>query len=1547
MNQRQAAQAIAAAFAALADLIGLEEEGGDLSTESLASKARAIVDRHLERARQLIREESEQSDWSSRDAQLVDDSIRLTMWETLGAVEKDELNGHLASIIRAELSSPRRQRSSRGTLQRRPAYAAGSLVGRYQLVEKLATGGMAEVFLARFEWARGLEKTVVVKRILHHLAEDPAFIEMFFTEAQLAAQLSHPNIAQIIEFGESEGTYYLAMEHVDGLSLRALANAAHAADTGIPFPQCARIAAFCCEALTHAHELKDAATGQPLNLVHRDVSPDNVLISKAGSVKLVDFGIAKAATQGSQTKTRLIEGKLAYMAPEQLRAEPLDHRADIWALGVVLYELVTGFKPFGASGEVALVHSMLYEEAVPVRTRRQDVPKELEQIINRALERDRDRRYTDCRAMHADLEGYLLSAQQSVSALQIAQLVKQYCLMPGSAEGGSKAAAMVTPYWESMAARTPEPWRAQRTPGPSVPVEFFMHPKTGTDGDAVLSLPPNERAGPFAVAREAAAEFPAPLPFHPTFPESSVSSLFLAEPIASEIAVEHDPGAESDRDLAGIGRYESVRKVVTSGGSLESQDNATVAGLIPGALVQQYELIREIGGRGTGKVFLARDMKLGRRVAIKFLQTADAEHTQRFILEARTIARCNHENIVIIHDVGEHEGVPYMVLEYLEGHPLKALVTGQRVPAARAVELIAPVVRALACAHERSIVHRDLKPDNILVTDSGSIKVVDFGIAKVLQSAEQAISPDEYPAGAVSLLGGDQITRQGAILGTLPYMAPEQWNGADLDHRVDIWAVGIILFQLLAGRHPLAPLQGLQLVITRELEIALPSLQEAAPEVPSELASVVDRCLRKRREERFSDAMALMRALEPFLPGRGSQELGIEEIPYAGLSSFQESDANRFFGRTREITALVNRLHDRPVMAVVGPSGAGKSSFIRAGVVPVLKRSGLSWDAIIIRPGRDPLGALAATVAPFVITSTTLEDEIQEQRRLVERLRAEPGYVGTVLRSHARRQSCNVLLFVDQAEELYTLVPNPADRLAFTACLAGIADDATAPTRVIISLRSDLLDRVSEDEFLMAEVTQGLFVLSPPYKEGLRDALVQPAEIAGYRFETPELVERMLQHLQSVHGALPLLQFAATRLWEARDPARKLLTDRAYTDMGGVAGALATHADSVLKGLSSAEQKLVRALLLRLVTAERRRAIVSVEDLGDLSSDVGEMQRLMHQLIQARLLVIQTGAGRSGATLEIAHESLIHSWPTLRWWLDESQEDATFLEQLRTASWRWQAMGKDHGLLWRGDMVEEAQRFRRRYRSELVRVELSFLDAVLANAARAVQIRRAILSGVAVLLVLMVVAAGVALGLINAEKEAIATLGKAQQAEAETRSHREKAEQLWEEANGPLTVAEERQNKASLMKYEALTGTLEVTSNVPGLVVKVGKRKGELAQGRPFRTSLPPGQYDVELSDPATGYWVKRWKVEIKVNTPLKLDGQVVTGGVRLSSPTTGDAAVYVDQDRQPRATAPVRIELNEGLHRIRFETPRRPGGHEQEIVVEPGKDVSVIAKYD
>jgi serine/threonine protein kinase len=870
----------------------------------------------------------------------------------------------------------------------------------------------------------------------------------------------------------------------------------------------------------------------------------------------------------------------------------------------------------------------------------------------------------------------------------------------------------------------------------------------------------------------------------------------------------------------------------------------------PGTRIHHYELIRQLGSGGMGTVFLARDTRLGRRVAIKFLHTTDPEVTRRFILEAQATARCSHENIVIIYEVGEFQGSPYMVLEFLQGQPLNKLVKGsQRLPPARAVELMVPVVRALECAHERKIVHRDLKPDNVIVTDAGGIKVLDFGIAKVLQGAESSVDVDidvDAPAAhahAMAPPDGDkpELTRHGAIMGTMPYMSPEQWGiGVDIDHRTDIWAVGIMLFRMLAGKHPLDPLYGPQLMVTAQLDEPMPRLRDVAPDVPPELAAVVDRCLLKLKDQRFPDAASLLRALEPFLPGRYTRELRVDESPYAGLSSFQEADADRFFGRSREIAAVVNRIQDRPLLGVVGPSGTGKSSFVRAGLVPVLKRSGENWESLVIRPGRQPLAALASIVAPLVGSSTTVEGDIAEQKQLVEHLAREPGYVGSVLRARARRSRTKLLLFVDQFEELYTQVPDARERLAFTACLAGLADDATSPVRVVLSIRSDFLDRVAEDEHFMGELSQGLFFLSPPSREGLRDALVQPAEMAGYRFETPQLVEHMLGHLDATQGALPLLQFAATLLWEQRDTANKVLTEQSYEAMGGIAGALATHADSVLGELSDKQRTLVRAVFLRLVTPERTRAIVSMGELRELSKDSGEIQRLIDHLVQARLLVVQTGGGASGATVELVHESLLHSWPTLRRWLDEGQEDSAFLEQLRNAARQWQVKKFDAGLLWRGEVVEEARRFQRRYRGELPKLQRDFLEHVFSQEQRAARRRRALVIGSTAFLGLLAIAAVIALVVIakaqkEAERQAViarSAESEAREAEQAARRHlaevqakeleRQKAQEEAEAANAQVAVT----NAELQTKNGALLEALE-NANKAQLRARFARRYAE------------------------------------------------------------------------------------------------------------------------
>jgi len=819
--------------------------------------------------------------------------------------------------------------------------------------------------------------------------------------------------------------------------------------------------------------------------------------------------------------------------------------------------------------------------------------------------------------------------------------------------------------------------------------------------------------------------------------------------------------------------------------------HATSAAPHPGVRINQYEMIKMIGEGGMGTVFLARDLRLGRRVAIKFLQSNQAELTQRFLVEARTTARCQHDNIVVIYEVGEHNGSPYIVLEYLNGKPLTTLTdNGQRMPYTRAVEIMCSILRALSCAHDQGIVHRDLKPDNIFITESGTLKVLDFGIAKVLQQSaagqvEKAAGQVRMPSPLELATGtNNSLTRVGTIMGTLKYMSPEQWGiGIEIDHLTDIWACGILLHRMICGRHPLHPLDGNQLVVTAMLELPMPSMAEAAPtDVPRELIQIVDRCLLKVKDQRWQSAAELLAALELFLPGRRTQPLKIDESPYAGLSSFQETDAGKFFGRNREIAALVTRIRDRPLVAVVGSSGVGKSSFVRAGLVPALKRSGEVWETLVIRPGRKPLDALASIIAPMIATAANLADEVDEQKKLVEVLRKEPGHLGEVLRLRARRDNRRLLVFVDQFEELYTLVPQAEDRAAFTACLAAVADDATSPLRVVLSIRSDFLDRVAEDPEFVSELTQGLFFLGPPGRDGLRDAITQPAEMAGFQFELPAMVEDMLDHLETTPGALPLLQFAATKLWESRDTARRLLTHHAYAAMGGVAGALASHADRVVAEIGATKAGLVRALLLRLVTPERTRAIVATSELRELSREVGEVQRLIDQLVDARLLVVQTLDGGKGSTAEIVHESLVQGWPTLRRWLDENQDDAQLVDQLRVAARQWQQKGFDAGVLWRGESADEARRFRQRYKGPLSDVERGFLDAVIYQETAQLRRRRAAVIGGFTVLSLIVVATMVLLVII-------------QRSRAEAKANEARAEIAQRDAEHQLSVANEKEHQ--------------------------------------------------------------------------------------------------------------------------------------------------------
>lgn len=259
--------------------------------------------------------------------------------------------------------------------------------GRYGLLRRLAVGGMAEIFLAALHGDAGFEKQVVLKRILPHLSEDMGFVRMFIDEAMMASRLSHPNIIQVLDFGHAAGSYYMAMEYVPGIDLHKLLQRAQAAGRALSVPEVAAIGERIARGLAYTHNLTDV-DGAPEAIVHRDVSPHNVMLSAQGEVKVMDFGIARAAARATRTLTGSIKGKLAYMAPEQARGEQATKLSDQFSLGAVLWECLSGRKLFAGDADVALVQQVAACQVPPLQALRPNLPQALLDIVARALHPD-------------------------------------------------------------------------------------------------------------------------------------------------------------------------------------------------------------------------------------------------------------------------------------------------------------------------------------------------------------------------------------------------------------------------------------------------------------------------------------------------------------------------------------------------------------------------------------------------------------------------------------------------------------------------------------------------------------------------------------------------------------------------------------------------------------------------------------------------------------------------------------------------------------------------------------------------------------------------------------------------------------------------------------------------------------------------------------------------------------------------------------------------------------------------------------------------------
>jgi serine/threonine-protein kinase len=755
--------------------------------------------------------------------------------------------------------------------------------GSYLLLKPLARGGMGALYLA-LSGAEETAKLCVIKTVLPHLA-DKEYLQRFRDEAKVVVRLSHGNLVPVFDSGQADGEIYLAMDFVEGRDLRATWN--RCAKKGIAFPidVAVHIVKELARGLHYAHSFGS------LKLVHRDVSPPNVLLSYSGEVKVTDFGLASSTLKMEKTAPGIIYGKVSYMSPEQARGEPLDGRTDLYAAGIILWELLTGRQlfPSGKNGAALandaptaeeLLQRVRYPEVVPPSKRATRVPAELDRIACKALAPELAQRYQTCEELRRDLATFLAQTSPATDGVRVAKFLTDLYGDEIESERRERE-SMIDTARRSLVAMEPV---APRVVKPSPP--------------APPPPPPVRAAPPPPVSPAAAAAVAAAAGAAKIEPDR-------APPKAKENDRPIDPMIERRERgtvVPGLARRPPPADKPAAARAADSQPSSESLSLstdtdaqsvsVIGTLVGgRYRIRRLCGEGGMGRVYEAEHIEIGKRVALKILHPAYSQTpdlVERLKREARAASKISHPNVVDVTDSGTTpDGSFFFVMEYIEGIELGELIFREkRLEVPRALVITAQVCRALHAAHQVNVIHRDLKPENVLILSRDGqrdfIKVLDFGIAK---SGDTEDSNNQSRPSR-------RLTHPGMTMGTPEYMAPEQATGHPADPRSDVYAVGGILYEMLSGRPPYEGANFMD-ILNKKANQLPPPLSNVRADVPAELEALITRTLAKVPGARPQTMEELEREIQQiatrFFPPRTEQDLAI----VAGAGGLAAASLNR------------------------------------------------------------------------------------------------------------------------------------------------------------------------------------------------------------------------------------------------------------------------------------------------------------------------------------------------------------------------------------------------------------------------------------------------------------------------------------------------------------------------------------------------------------------------------------------------------------------------------------------------------------------------------